>query len=282
MNERTQEILTKTGLNWNVVEEEMTTTSGIIIPDHKAIVREDTSAILGIHGKGYTPYQNSELIDLLDKVSQQVGLPIHKGGSFGLGEKVFIQLKSNDMNLGNDRIEGFITGINSFDGSTSLGFGPSNITISCMNSFFAAFRNIQSKVRHTINMGIRIDEICRGLELVIKEEAQIFNTIKKLSEKDTTKEINNWAAHILFNIAKDVDIKKTDELSTVTKNRLITFHADLKDQFDDKGGSLWGLFSGITKYTTHSVSKEDNTENKMFGTYGQRERAIFYELASMV
>jgi len=282
MNERTQEILTKTGLNWNVVEEEMTTTSGIIIPDHKAIVREDTSAILGIHGKGYTPYQNSELIDLLDKVSQQVGLPIHKGGSFGLGEKVFIQLKSNDMNLGNDRIEGFITGINSFDGSTSLGFGPSNITISCMNSFFAAFRNIQSKVRHTINMGIRIDEICRGLELVIKEEAQIFNTIKKLSEKDTTKEINNWAAHILFNIAKDVDIKKTDELSTVTKNRLITFHADLKDQFDDKGGSLWGLFSGITKYTTHSVSKEDNTENKMFGTYGQRERAIFHELASMV
>jgi hypothetical protein len=281
MNERTKEALDLTGLNWNVVEEEITTKSGIIIPDHKAIIREDNSAVLGIHGKGYTPYQNTELMELLDEASQHIGLPIHKGGYFGNGEKVYIQLKSNDMKLGTDTIQGFITGINSFDGSTSLGFGPSNITISCMNSFFAAFRNIQSKVRHTINMHGRVDEICKGLELLLAEEALMFANIKKLSEKESTREINNWAAHTLFNIGKEIDIKDDEQLSTVAKNRLITFHKDLKDQFDDKGGSLWGLFSGITKYTTHSI-KEENTENKMFGTYGQRERAIFQELVTMV
>lgn len=278
---RIQEVLEKTGLNWTVREEEITTKSGIIIPEHKAIVREDTDGILGIHGKGYTPYQNSQMVELLDKVSHQMGLPIHKGGSFGQGEKVFIQLKSNDMNLGTDRIEGFITGINSFDGSTSLGFGPSNITISCMNSFYSAFRNIQSKVRHTTNMMTRIDEICKGLELIIKEEAQMFENIKKLSEKETNNKINNWVAHVLFDIAKEIDIKNDESLSSFKKNRLVTFHNDLKDQFDSKGGSLWGLFSGVTKYTTHSI-KEDNEENKMFGIYGQRERVIFKELVEMV
>jgi co-chaperonin GroES (HSP10) len=285
MNERTEEILNKTGLNWNVVEEEITTKSGIIIPEHKAIVREDNSAILGIHGKGYTPYQNSQMAELLDKVSQQIGLPIHKGGSFGQGEKVYIQLKSNDMNLGNDRIEGFITGINSFDGSTSLAFGPSNITISCMNSFFSSYRNVQSKVRHTINMDYRIDEICKGLELVLDEESKIFETIKKLSEAPTTNSINNWVAHTLFNIAKDVDIKDDEQISTVTKNRLITFEKDLKAEFDSKGGaSLWSLFSGTTRYSNYSTNKNplQVQQDLMFGVSGQRKRIIFKHLAELV
>jgi hypothetical protein len=42
------------------------------------------------------------------------------------------------------------------------------------------------------------------------------------------------------------------------------------------------LFSGVTKYTTHSMSKGDNSENKMFGVYGQRERQIFKQLVELV
>jgi len=125
---RTQQVLNKVGLNWTVREESITTESGIIVPKSKAIIREDTNTVLSVHGDGYFPYQNHQMVDLLDKVSQQVGLPIHKGGYFGGGEKVYLQLKSNDLKLGNDRVEGFITGVNSFDGSTSLAFGPSNIT----------------------------------------------------------------------------------------------------------------------------------------------------------
>ncbi len=178
---RTQQVLNKVGLNWTVREESITTESGIIVPKSKAIIREDTNTVLSVHGDGYFPYQNHQLIELLDKVSNQIGLPIHRGGMFGDGAKVFIQLKSNDLKLGTDRVEGYITGVNSFDGSTSLAFGPSNITISCQNSFYAAFRNMDTKVRHTKNMIMRVDEICRGLEGVVREEAEMFEDIKKMS-----------------------------------------------------------------------------------------------------
>ena len=100
---RVQDVLNQTGLNWTVREESLTTESGIIIPQQKAIIRDDTNTVLSVHGEGYYPYQNHQLIELLDKVSQQVGLPIHKGGMFGDGKKVFIQLKSNDLKLGTDR-----------------------------------------------------------------------------------------------------------------------------------------------------------------------------------
>ncbi len=279
---RTQEVLDQVGLNWTVREETITTESGIIVPKSKAIVREDTNTVLSVHGDGYFPYQNHQMVELLDKVSQQVGLPIHKGGYFGNGEKVYLQLKSNDLKLGNDRVEGFITGVNSFDGTTSLAFGPSNITISCQNTFFAAFRNLNAKVRHTKNMEMRIDDICRGLEGVLEEEKIMFEDIKKLSETKMTKKQEDWVTRTLFNIMKDVDLNSDKDVSTVTRNRLSRFYVDLNGEVKEKGDNLWGLFSGVTKYTTHSLSKGDNSENKMFGTYGQRERQIFKELVELV
>lgn len=279
---RTQQVLDQVGLNWTVREESITTESGIIVPKSKAIIREDTNTVLSVHGDGYFPYQNHQMVELLDKVSQQVGLPIHKGGYFGDGEKVFLQLKSNDLKLGNDRVEGYITGVNSFDGSTSLAFGPSNITISCQNSFFAAFRNLNAKIRHTKNMEMRIDDICRGLEGVLEEEKEMFEDIKKLSETKMTKKQEDWVTRTLFNIMKDVDLNDEEAVSTVTRNRLSRFYVDLNGEIKEKGDNLWGLFSGVTKYTTHSLSKGDNSENKMFGTYGQRERQIFKELVELV
>jgi len=282
---RIQDVLNQTDLNWTVREESLTTESGIIIPKQKAIVREDTNKVLSIHGEGYYPYQNHQLIELLDKVSQQSGLEIHRGGSFGDGQKVFIQLKSNDLKLGDDRIEGYITGINSFDGTTSLAFGPSNITISCQNTFFGAFRSMDTKVRHTKNMVMRVDDICRGLEKVVEEESKMFEDIKMLSETRMTKESEDWVTRTLFNIMRDVDMNDEDSISTVTRNKLSRFEIDLNGELKEKGDNLWGLFSGVTKYTTHSMNKGDETknmENKMFSVYGQREREIFKELVEMV
>lgn len=282
MSNRVQEVLTKSGLNWGVREETITTQSGIIVPNKKALIREDNNAVLSVANESYCPYQNEQLVELLDKVSQQVGLPIHKGGSFGDGEKVFIQLKSGDLKLGTDRIEGFITGINSFDGSTSLAFGPSNITISCMNTFYAAFRNITTKVRHTKNMVLRIDEICKGLEKVLDEEKGLFEDITKLSETRMTEKNQDWVTRLLFDIERQVELTDLESISTQKQNRLSRFYVDLNGELKEKGDNLWGLFSGVTKYTTHSYSKSDSTETKMFGMNGERERQIFKGLVELV
>ena len=147
MNEQVKTLLDKTNLNWSVRQENIQTTSGIIVPNKKALVREDTNDIVGLHSDGYVPYQNHELMDLLHQVSGRTGLEIHRGGEFKGGGRIYVQLKGNDLKLGNDRIEGYLTGVNSFDGSTSLAFGHSNTTISCMNTFFRVMSGLQNKVR---------------------------------------------------------------------------------------------------------------------------------------
>ena len=281
-NNRVNQFLDKTGLNWKVRTEGLQTSSGIIIPDKVGIVREDDSTILGIHSNNYVPYQNDQMMELLFKVSQQTGLDVHRGGLFGGGRKVFVQLKSNDLTLGTDRIEGYVTGINSFDGSTSLSFGPTSKTISCQNTFFGVYKDLDSKVRHTKNMELKIDDICRQIEGVVQEETNVFGSIVRMSETRFDDVIKDRVIKSLFNIEKNVDIKDVDSLSTVTQNKLSRFYIDLNGEIQGKGDNIWGLFSGVTKYTTHSMGKGDNSENKMFGTYGNRERQIFKELVHLV
>lgn len=283
MQKKTIETLLKESrLDWSVRTEGVKTESGILIPGSKSIIRDDTNVPLSIRSDDYGVYQNEQLMELLFKVSNSTGFEVCNGGYFGDGEKVFIQLKSDNLTLGNDRVEGYITGVNSFDGSTSLAFGPSNITISCQNSFFSAFRGLQTRVRHTKKMIIKIEDICKDLERVKEEENFIFDNIKKLREVRINNKIQDSVIKTLFNIDKEIDLQDEESISTQTMNKLSTFYVDLDGELRGKGDNLWGLFSGVTKYTTHSLTKNDNTEKKMFGTYGNRERMIFNELVELV
>ena len=216
MEERIKNLLDQTNLNWNVRTESIQTESGITIQDKIALVREDTNDIVGVHSDGYRPFQNQELFELLDKVSNMTGLELTKGGCFKEGRRVYVQMKSADLRLGNDLIKGYLTGINSFDGSTSLAFGPSNVTISCMNSFFAAFKQLNTKVRHTKNMVIRIDEICKGLEGVLAQEQVMFGDITRMSETRFDDVIKESVTRQLFGIKPEVDLYDNDAISTKT------------------------------------------------------------------
>jgi hypothetical protein len=283
-------ILVDAGLDWTVrTERTQTIESKIILPE-MAIIREGETPIhLGTHKEGYQPFQNHELLDLLTKISNHTGLELHRGGMFGEGRKVFIQLKSDDLRIGNDKIKGFVTGINSFDGSTSLGFGHSNVTISCSNTFHAAFRTLD-KIRHTKNMMVKIEEVLQQIDVVMSEEKEIFANIKRMSEHGLTevagiktpKEIIDMVTRQLFNIKKEINLNDLDAISTQTRNKMISFEGDVRHQMNDKGENLWGLFSGVTKYTTETMKTKSNEENKMFGTYGKRERQIFNQLVGVM
>jgi hypothetical protein len=282
MNEQVKTLLDKTNLNWSVRQEDIQTISGINIVGKKAIVREDSNTIVGLHSDGYVPYQNHELMDLLHQVSGRTGLEVHRGGEFKGGGRIYVQLKGNNLKLGNDVIEGFLTGVNSFDGSTSLAFGHSNTTISCMNTFFRVMKGLQNKVRHTKSLSLKVEDICRRLDVVLEEEKETFRFITELSETRFDDLLKEKVTRKLFGIKPEVNLNDEDAISTRTRNNLSRFYIDLNGEISQKGDNLWGLFSGVTKYTTHSYSKNDNTEVKMFGNVGQIEQEIFSDLVELV
>lgn len=274
-------ILKQANLDWSVKAERLVTAESNIETKSIAIVRQDNNAILGVHGDGYHPLQNSEMMEILDRISGKMGLPLHKGGYFGQGEKVYIQLKTQDLNVGTDKVKGYLTCVNSFDGSTSLAFGHSNLTISCQNTFFANYREMANKVRHTQKMHERIDIICMQIEDVLRAEQKIFQSITRMSEVKIDQKVRDMVLERILNLDKEERLADLTTLSTRKKNILSDLEVNIAGEIQDKGGNLWGLFSGITKYTTHSL-KGDSNENKLFGVYGRREREVFAELSQLV
>jgi phage/plasmid-like protein (TIGR03299 family) len=279
-------MLNKAGLNWKVNSEPLQTVSGILIPDRIALVREDTNKVLGIHTEHYVPYQNDELLELLFRISGQSGLQVHTGGSFKDGEKVWFQLKSEDLKLGTDTIKGYISGFNSFDGRTSLAFGTANLTVSCMNSFWRGYKQVDTKLRHSSTMKPRIDEILRKIEILLSEEQESFREIERLANVRMTKEVKELITRKLFDLSNeetlDVSFNRSDDgMSTNKKNKLVRFGYDLGLETSQKGETLWGLFSGVTRYTTHSMKRGDNSESKMFGRTGNLEREIYSDLVEI-
>jgi phage/plasmid-like protein (TIGR03299 family) len=282
MNEENKKVmLVASGLDWKVISESLKTESGIIVPDRVALVREDTKKILGIHTTGYVPYQNDELLELLYRIGNSTGLELHTGGSFKGGDKVWFQLKSADLKLGNDTIKGYISGFNSFDGKTALAFGNSEVTVSCMNTFWRGYKSVETRLRHSASMKPRIEEILAKIDLLMKEEQDMFTEITRMNETRMTPEVKELITKRLFEIGIEERLD-SPEFSTNLKNRLWRFNYDMGIEVAQKGDNLWGGFSGLTRYTTHSMKKGDNSEGKMFGRTGNLEREIYKELVEMV
>ncbi len=274
-------ILQKSNLDWSVRTEKLVTATTNLDTDSVAIIRDDKNVVLGIHSSSYVALQNTEMMEILDRVSGKMDLPLHKGGYFGNGEKVYIQLKTEDKRIGNDLVKGYLTCVNSFDGSTSLAFGHSNLTISCQNTFFANYRQMANKVRHTMNMHTRIDLLCTQIEGVLQAEQKIFTQIERMTEVRIDQRVRDMVMTKMLNLQGEERLADLSTLSTQKKNLLSSIEVSVSGEIIDKGDNLWGLFSGITHYTTHGL-KGDANENKLFGRFGNREREVFAELGELV
>jgi len=277
MSEHTQ-ILDKAGLNWNVIKTPLQTVSGIAIDNRVAVIREDNDAVLGIVSPKYSIQQNEQLVEVLHNVSSQSGLELHSGGYFGHGEKIWVQLKSEELKLENDKVKGYISGFNSHDGSSRFAFGNSLITISCMNSWWTGYRSVETRLKHSKGMQGQIDAILFQIDLMLKDEQVTFEQIKRLTQIEVSKKAKELAIQYLFNL------KKEDTLETISTNKLnkiSQYELDLGTELASKGDTMWGLFNGVTRYTTHSMKEGDNSENKIFGIVGRNEQQIYSELVAM-
>jgi len=232
----------------------------------------------------YSPFQNSELAELLIKIADKGGYEIHKGGYFKGGAKVYVQLLSgNQLNgIGKNKttVVGYTTGLNSHDGSTSLKWGSTNTTICCQNTFNAVSRQLSSIVRHTPKMLDRVDAYLTEIEVAIKQEKAIFNSFVRFSEipmerhqlVKSVKEVTG----VDFTLSRQ---EQEEKFSTYSINKAHDLLDCIGIETAQKGETLWGLFSGVTNYTTHRmpVGNRDNArlESKYVGTGAMIDNRVF-------
>ena len=271
----TNNTLAKHGLDWKVTKEPMFLQDGTPT-NHFAVVREDTREVFASVGKNYMPFQNSDMLALVKSVAEFTDAEVHKAGYFSNGKKVFIQLASpvrlDGIGNNNDTVQFYSTCLNSHDGTTPVSWGSSSITISCMNTFNASLKSLKKQglsVRHsegTINPLLeQIMHYKQAFEDSVDSSYRIADKMHLMSKAEVTSKQVTAFIDSVFNV--DFSSTNLDSINRKKFNRAVELRDAVMSEMAQKGHTAWGMFNGVTKFTTHLSNKNQDVRDssKMVG-----------------
>ena len=278
-------LLDQYGLNWEVKKEALFTGKGEKTK-YFGTIRQDTRDLFCPVTDQYSIFQNSELAELVLRVADTLKATDTNCGMFKDGARVFMQIALADKKVAGDTVKRFANGFNSHDGSSSLRWGSGNVVVSCQNQFNPKFikKNFATTIRHTSNMRLAIEESLRVIEQLEMEEESLFEVFAKMATvKATQKQVNETIKMIT---GVDVTMSEKagkDKYSTRALNNTSELTQSILKEMSYKEKTLWGLFSGVTHFTTHKAGSDSNrAESKMIGSLLNVDQKVYNRLAELV
>lgn len=222
-----------------------------------ALLNTKSGDIINSVKKGYTVSQNREVVELVLKGMEPFGdqLEVTKGGSLNGGRRIFLQLAiEGDAKVGSDTIKRYVTIIDSNDGSTGLSVGIGDLTMSCSNQFFQFYKAGNSRMRHTASLSQRILEIPTLIETALAESMNTIQTYNRFAGVKISDRIKHNLVKHLIGVSKQDSVADLSDASTRVINSMEELYSMIAIETAQKGQNVWGLHSGVTRWTTHSKS----------------------------
>lgn len=269
----TDQILSENGLDFNISKRPLSD------PDNNpsgyfGLYNDSLNKCINTVKEGYHVSQNREIVDLVLQGIKPFGndLTVTKAGSMNEGRKVFLQLGIQGKDLINgDTIKRFVTIIDSNDGSTALSVGIGDLTMSCQNQFFKFYKEGESKFRHSASLLSRIKEIPSLIETALSRSLRQMELYQTFQSTEISRDLAHEMVKYLLGFDREItSTRDLSEKSTRSINKMNALYDCIDGEINDKGLNLWGLHSGVTKFTTHvsSAPKRENgkLETIMLGT----------------
>ena len=246
-----KQLVTSVGVDGDIVDD-----VNLIHSPYYGLLNTKSGNFINTVKEGYTVSQNSEVVELVLRGMQGFGeLSVQKAGSINDGRKVYIQLAIDGMSkVGNDSIKRYVTIIDSNDGSTGLGVGIGDLTMSCQNQFFSFYRSGQAKMRHTASLETRLKEIPSLISLALDnslKQIDMYNDFVKVGVSD--KNVHDMVK-LQVGLSKLSSVADISDASTKVTNAMETLYDMIRVEVAQKGKNVWGLHSGVTRWTTHEKS----------------------------
>jgi hypothetical protein len=189
-----------------------------------------------------------------------------RGGELYGGKKVYFQAQLQDTQIANDTIKRYVTGLNSHDGSSSIGFGFTNTVVVCQNTFYMAMKEV-NRFRHSASAHQRVELAREEIRRTLKAESSLMDNYKRMADTKISTAVTKRVIADLFKFAEEDFDKETKDFSTKKINDISKFKEILDSELSSHGQTLWGLFNAVTWKTNHQDVKEGKgLENVMIGT----------------
>ena len=263
-------------LNWNVISRDLTVQvdgESIKVPFKKAQLRDDTHQVIGVTGKDYQIFQNSDLKDLVMPAVEEGLLTINNIGYLGVGGKVFIQAEmAESFTMAGEEHRGMITLMNSHDGTSALAAGVTDTRVICGNTFAMAMGDMSTRLRHGKNLHNDAAQITAIMDFVNEGMRVYSESVEALAttrcDESTVRQL------VEFTYGKPAE-------SVRATNNIIKF---FRNGAGNEGRTLYDAVNGFTEYFTHKAGTDDNKRfvSTNFGRNAVLARKAFRSALAMV
>ena len=172
------------GLNWDVLQKDVYTEDGILIPGYKINLRNTDDALLGIVSDRYKVVQNEDAFQFTDDLLG-AGVTYETAGALQGGRKVWMLARMPQRYIiAGDEIAPYLVVMNSHDGSSGIKVAMTPIRVVCQNTLNLALNSAKRTwtTKHTENVMNRVHEARETLMLAEKYMGELGRGIDELTK----------------------------------------------------------------------------------------------------
>ena len=254
------------GLDWRVVQNDVYTEDGNLIPGYKVNLRETDNTALGIVSDRYKVVQNEEAFQFTDDLLGE-GVTYETAGALQGGKKVWMLAKMpHRYIIAGDEITPYMVVMNSHDGSSGIKVAMTPIRVVCQNTLNLALNNAKRvwTTKHTENVMSRVHEARETLQLAEIYMGELGKEIDSLSKI-------KLSDHKVLEYMREFFPIDADMPEAQKKNNLRLLE-DLKRRYFDApdlahvGKNGYRFINAVSDFATHAdpIRKTKNYNENLF------------------
>ena len=231
----------------------------------KAILRSDNNRLLGIVGKDYCPLSNSKFMEFTEALTKSGEFELKGFDEFNDGKThlAFLQNKNLNLKMNNCTMKEYLILGNSHDGTRPFYIGTGSSLTRCENQFYSTIKVFRKKHTSPISMDqFTIQDIIRTYKAKKNNIYAAFDGMESLRVDQNT--INKLVKEIHKMLATDSTVLKHDDYGWSPSMKLL--RKSIEKEMSDLGNNAFGLFNGVTWYTSHEMRNAGSDFGRLTGT----------------
>ena len=239
------------------------------VQDYRAVVREDTGAVLGIHRGAYKLVPNREVFEPFDEAITGSGIALEgikvEEGIAYEGRTVVREYTFPSVTLEpriGDVVEFRLKVLNSYDATNAFRALMGGRRRLCLNGLVGREHHTLVYARHTT--GFSSERAIDGIRHAMERYLSLDSEWKRWAERYITAE----AVREVFEAMPEINPKRLSYLSEARET-----------EYALAGTTVWALYNALTRWSTHAPVRPGSAGNRA-GIVLNREAVVRRTLAS--
>ncbi len=248
------EAISAAGLDYDVELTSIITTDGIPVPQKRAVVRTDSSDVIGVVGNGYVPVQNRECFGFLDAIVAEGGLRYHTAGALGRGERIWLLAKlPEQIRVKNsvDVVDKFLLLSNTHDGTAALRVFFTPIRVVCQNTLNMAEVRGRSDGISILHRGDLVSKIREAQRVLGLAEQFYDDAAAKIDHLANVYPTSEQLKNFFESLYPDPILSENRRAKNVRDKLFNLFESGMGQDMPEVKHTAWAAFNAVTEYVDH-------------------------------